>query len=423
MARQRPVIPDGSVARAVPEPSSVVVVGAGQAGLSVCHELDRVGVAHVVLERSRVAQRWRDRWESFCLVTPNWSVRLPGAHYDGEDPDGFLARDGVVAHLERYAARLRAPLHEGVDVRSIVPEPRAGFRLETSDGELLARHVVVCTGAYQRPHPVPIAGALPEGVALLDTEGYTAPGDLPPGPVLVVGSGQSGCQIAEELREAGREVFLACGRAPWSSRRIGDQDLIWWAHETGFLDQPVGALPAPAARLAANIVATGHGGGHDLHLRTLDAMGVHLLGHLEGCDGRRARFADDLAASVEWGDQRRADFLGLVRRAVAERGLPEPELHDPEPLDVEPVREVDLTGFGAVVVTAGFRPDYARWVAVPGAFDALGFPVHDECASLAAPGLWFAGVHFLRKRKSSLLVGVGEDAAIVAEGIASSRPR
>jgi putative flavoprotein involved in K+ transport len=403
----------------VPEASTVVVVGAGQAGLSVSHELDRVGVDHVVLERSRVAQGWRDRWASFCLVTPNWSVRLPGAPYDGDDPDGFLPRDGVVAHLERYAAGLRAPVHEGVEVRSLAPLAR-GFRLDTSAGELLAGTVVICTGAYQRPHAAPIAGAVPEGVALLDADGYTAPGDLPPGPVLVIGSGQSGCQIAEELRESGREVYLACGRAPWTNRRVGDRDFFWWALETGFLDQPASGLPAPSARLAANIVTTGHGGGHDLHLRTLHAIGVRLLGHLEGCDGRHARFADDLPASVAWGDQRRADLVGLVHRFAADHGLPDPELHEPEPLSVEPVREVDLTGFGAVVVTAGFRPDYARWVDVPGAFDALGFPVHEECASLAAPGLWFAGVHYLRKRKSSLLVGVGEDAAIVADGIAAA---
>jgi putative flavoprotein involved in K+ transport len=395
------------------------VVGAGQAGLAVSHELGRAGVDHVVLERGRIAQTWRDRWESFCLVTPNWSVRLPGADYDGDDPDGFLPRDGVVAHLERYAAGLSVPLHEGVEVRSIVPEPRGGFRLETSDGELLAGTVVLCTGAYQRPHRAPV-GTLPAGVALLRTGDYTAPGDLPRGPVLVVGSGQSGCQIAEELRLAGREVFLACGRAPWSTRRIGDRDLIWWALETGFLDQTVESLPVPAARLAGNILATGHGGGHDLHLRTLHALGVRLLGHLEGIAGRHARFAADLADTVAWGDQRRADFLGLVRRLVADRGLPAPELLEPEALRVVPVRELDLTGFGAVLVTAGFRPDYTSWVAVPGAFDAFGFPVHEAGGSTVAPGLWFAGVHFLRKRKSSLLVGVGEDAALVAGGIAAA---
>jgi Pyridine nucleotide-disulphide oxidoreductase len=404
----------------VPEPSTVVVVGAGQAGLAVSHELSREGVDHVVLERGRVAQRWRDRWESFCLVTPNWTIQLPGAEFDGDDPDGFLGRDAVVDHLDAYARRLRAPLHEGVEVRTLEPERRGGFRLATSDGALLAGTVVLCTGAYQRPTQTPLGEAAPAGVKVLDTDDYTAPGDLPPGPVLVVGSAQSGCQIAEELREAGREVFLACGRASWASRRIGDRDLIWWAVETGYMDMGIESLASPAARLAGNIVATGHGGGHDLHLRTLHAIGVQLLGHLEGVSGRRARFADDLADTIAAGDQRRADFLALVRRLVADRGLPEPDLADPEPLQVAPVTELDLTGFGAIIVTAGFRPDYASWVDVPGAFDPYGFPLHERGQSTAAPGLWFCGVHFLRKRKSSLLLGVGEDAALVAGGIAAA---
>ena len=398
--------------------AETVVIGAGQAGLAVSHELTSAGVEHVVLERGRVGQRWRDRWASFCLVTPNWTVQLPGGRYDGDDPDGFMLRDDVVGHLERYAGEM--PVHEGVDVRSLAPEPGGGYRLQTSAGDMLAGTVVLCSGAYQRPHETPLAAALPEGVARLHADDYLDPAGLPPGPVLVIGSGQTGCQLAEELLEAGREVVLACGRAPWMTRRIGDHDVLWWTIETGYIEATVDSLPAPTARFAANFTATGRGGGHDLHLRTLYAKGARLAGHVESSDGRRVRFADDLAASVAWGDARRALFLELVRRAVEERGLPEPEPFDPGPLDAEPLPEVDLRGFGAVITTAGYRPDYARWVHVPGAFDALGFPVHDECASSAAPGLWFAGVHFLRKRKSSLLYGVGEDAAIVARGIAAA---
>jgi putative flavoprotein involved in K+ transport len=397
--------------------AETVVIGAGQAGLAVSHELTRAGVEHVVLERGRVGQRWRDRWASFCLVTPNWTVQLPGGRYDGDDPDGFMLRDDVVGHLERYAGEL--PVHEGVDVRSLAPEPGGGYRLQTSAGDMLAGTVVLCGGAYQRPHVTPLADVLPDGVARLHADDYDDPAGLPPGPVLVIGSGQTGCQLAEELLEAGREVVLACGRAPWMTRRIGDHDVLWWTIETGYIEATVDSLPAPAARFAANFTATGRGGGHDLHLRTLHEKGARLAGHVESSDGRRVRFADDLAASVAWGDARRAQFLELVRRAVEERGLAEPEPFDPGPLDAEPLPEVDLRGFGAVITTAGYRPDYARWVRVPGAFDALGFPVHDECASSAAPGLWFAGVHFLRKRKSALLYGVGEDAAIVARGISA----
>jgi putative flavoprotein involved in K+ transport len=240
--------------------------------------------------------------------------------------------------------------------------------------------------------------------------------------VLVVGSGQSGCQIAEELQLAGRDVFLACGRAPWAARTIGDRDLLWWAHETGFLDQSVETLPDPSARLAANIQATGARGGHDLHYRTLQALGVTLLGHLVGASGRHARFAGDLAASVAWGDARHADFMGLVTRTCDARGLEHPPDPDPGPVRDSAPEELDLSGFGAVVFATGYRPAYDTWIDIPGAFDGRGFPLHRDGASTAADGLHFAGVHFLRTRKSSLLIGVGEDAALVAAGIAQ-RPQ
>jgi hypothetical protein len=241
--------------------------------------------------------------------------------------------------------------------------------------------------------------------------------------VLVVGSGQSGCQIAEELGHAGREVFLACGRAPWFPRRLGDRDLAWWANETGFLDAPLSSLPSPAARLAANVQATGTGGGHDLHYRTLRKTGVTLLGHFLGAEGRRARFARDLGESVAWGDERYAQLLGLVRKLVAARGLPVPETPEPEPFNGDAPEEVNLRGFGAVVFAGGFRPDYEAWVRCPDAFDDLGFPIHADGASTVVPGLYFVGVHFLRKRRSSLLNGVGEDAAIVARQIAARQAR
>ena len=395
-----------------------VVIGGGQAGLATSHELTQAGVEHVLLERDRIGASWRGRWDSFCLVTPNWATMLPGHGYDGDDPDGYIPRDEIVAYLERYAAGFAAPVREGVEVTSLEPES-GGFRLRTSDADLRATSVVVSTGAYQRPHRPAGASTLPTDLLQLDAEGYRNPEALPPGPILVVGSGQTGCQIAEELRLAGREVFLACGRAPWVPRRVGDRDIVWWSLETGFLDQPVEALQAPAARLAANVLATGRGGGHDLHLRTLRTAGVTLLGHFLGAEGKRARFAPDLAESVAWGDDRYRDLMGLIRTLVAARGLPTPEIPEPEPFDGQAAEEIDLTGFGAAVFAGGFRPDYDSWVHVPGAFDDLGFPIHREGMCTAAPGLLFVGVHFLRKRKSSLLCGVGEDAAIVATQIAA----
>jgi putative flavoprotein involved in K+ transport len=171
--------------------------------------------------------------------------------------------------------------------------------------------------------------------------------------------------------------------------------------------------------LAANVQATGASGGHDLHYRTLRKMGVTLLGHFLGADGRHARFAPDLGESVAWGDERNAQLMDLVRKLVAERGLPRPEIPEPEPFDAAAPEELNLSGFGAVVFAGGFRPDYESWVRFPGAFDELGFPIHEEGASTVAPGLYFVGVHFLRTRKSSTFAGVGEDAAIVARQIAA----
>lgn len=397
----------------------VVVVGAGQAGLAVSRELTQAGVTHVVFEKGKVGQTWRGRWDSFCLVTPNWSVQLPGYPYDREEPDGFMLRDEVVAYLEDYATGFKAPVQEGIEVVSLKPGHEGGFLLETSSGDIHARTVVLSTGAYQRPHRPAAAATLPTDLLQIDAEDYRNPADLPTGPVLVVGSGQSGCQMAEELHESGREVFLACGRAPWAPRRVGDRDIVWWSVETGFLDAPVASLPTPAARLAANAQATGHRGGHDLHYRTLQKLGVTLLGHFLGADGRHARFAQDLGKSVAWGDERNARLMDLVRDLVAERGLPPPEIAEPQPLDARAPDELNLNGFGGVIFASGFRPDYESWVHCPGAFDELGFPIHDDGASTTTAGLYFVGVHFLRKRKSSLLLGVGEDAAIVARDIAA----
>ena len=402
-----------------------VVVGGGQAGLAVSHELTEAGLEHAVLERGRVGHTWRGHWDSFCLVTPNWSVQLPGGHYDGSDPDGFMPRDELVEHLERYAAGFAAPVREGVEVTSLRPSPGGDLELETSAGDIVADTVVVSTGAYQRPHRPPGAATLPPDLPQIDVEGYRNPGELPDGRVLIVGSGQSGCQIAEELHQTGREVFLACGRAGWGPRRLGDRDLFWWLQAAGDLDDPLETLPDPSARLAGNIQATGRDGGHDLHYRTLQRMGVTLLGHFVGAEGGKARFARDLGQTIAWADERNAKVMDGFRRAARRLGLPELDIPQAEPIDVDTPELVDLSGFGAVMFAGGFRPDYASWVDAPNAFDELGFPIHRDGASTAVPGLYFVGVHFLRKRKSSLLIGVGEDAAIVAGQIAqpSSTPQ
>ena len=396
----------------------MVVVGGGQAGLATSHQLSARDIEHVVLERDRIGESWRGRWDSFCLVTPNWTVQMPGHPYNGDDPDGFMPRDEIVDYLEGYAAAVGAPVRTGVEVQSVTRDDDV-FTVLTSDGDLRARALIMATGAYQRAHRPPAADALPAGLHVTDIDGYRNPTELPDGAVLVVGSGQSGCQVAEELAEAGREVVLCCGRAPWAPRRIGGRDIVWWATEDGFLDQSVDDLPSPEARLVANVVTTGRDGGHDLHLRTLRAMGVGLVGRLIGVDGHRARFADDLVESVAWGDARYRMLTSELPDLATRLGLPTPEIPEPEPFESGGPEEVDLTGFGAVIFTTGFRPDYGSLLPWPDLVDQQGFPNQRDGVSLIVPGLYFMGTHFLRTRKSSLLSGVGEDAAIVAEAVAA----
>ena len=403
------------------ETHEMVVIGAGQAGLSVSHELSAAGVEHVVLERGRVGQTWRGRWDSFCLVIPNWTVQLPGGPYSGDDPDGFLPRDGIVAHLAGYAQSFDAPVREGVRVTSLELADGRGFRLRIDSGDIEARRVVLATGAYQRPHRPVGAEGLPALLHVIDAEQYSNPHALPPGDVLVVGSGQTGCQIAEEIHESGRNVHLACGRAPWIPRRVEDRDTLAWIVETPFMETRLADLPSPAARLGANPQASGGKGGHDLNYRTLQAMGVNLVGRFAGVEDGRVHFGSDLAESVAFGDARYADLCNLIEATCAQRGLRAPAMPAPPPFSADPVHSLDVDSLGAAVFTSGFRPDYTSWVRIPEAFDEMGFPIQVDGSSSVVDGLHFMGVHFQRKRKSATFLGVAEDAAVLAEHLVAAR--
>jgi len=397
----------------------VVIVGAGQAGLSLSHELAAAGVDHIVLERGRVGETWRGRWDSFCLVIPNWTVQLPGGRYRGDDPDGFMPKSEIVSHLVGYAESFRAPVREGVTVTALEPGDNGAFLLRTSAGEIRAREVVLASGGYQKPHRPPAAAQLPTSVHAIDAEAYANPTALPPGKVLVVGSGQTGCQLAEEIYEAGREVYLACGRAPWIPRRLEGRDTIAWINETPFLEVKSADLPSPRARLLANPQTSGRQGGHDLHYRTLQAQGVQLLGHFIGVTDGRAHFAPDLAESVAFGDARYADICQLIRNTCAAGSVRAPEMAPPPPFVANAPETLDLTGFGTLIFTSGFRPDYASWVRFPEAFDDMGFPIQQDGSSTIVGGMHFMGVHFQRKRKSATLLGVAEDATVLAETISA----
>jgi putative flavoprotein involved in K+ transport len=402
------------------EKLNVAIIGAGQAGLATSWYLTQAGVEHTVLERGRVAETWRSRrWDSFCLVTPNWSVMLPGGTYAGPDPEGFMARDALVGHIETWAGSFGAPVRHGCDVTSLDHED-GGFALGTaSDGVLRARTVVVASGGYQRAHLPAGAREFPPRVTQLLAEEYRNPAALPEGGVLIVGSGQTGCQLAEELHHAGRKVVLSCGHALWAPRRFGGHDLVWWLLESGFAHRTLADLPSPAARLLSNPLATGRDGGHDLHYRTLHEMGVELVDRFAGAEDGRAHFGPDVSATIAAGDALAAILKKWIDALCAKRGLPDPwTLPPPLVIDARSDIELEREGIATVIWTTGYRPAFG-WVHAP-VFDDMGFPVQTE-GRTSVDGLYFMGVHFQRKSQSATLYGVAEDAKLVADHIIENR--
>jgi putative flavoprotein involved in K+ transport len=401
----------------VTERANVVIVGAGQAGLATSWYLTQAGVEHLVLERGRVAETWRSRrWDSFCLVTPNWSVMLPGGTYDGPDPEGFMPRDRLVEHIETWARGFGAPVRGESPVTSLDASESGGFVLQTEGGGTIgARVVIVASGGYQRAHLPAGARDFPASVTQILAEDYRNPGALPDGGVLVIGSGQTGCQLAEELHHAGRKVVLSCGHAIWAPRRFGGHDLVWWLLETGFAHRTMADLPSPNARLLSNPLATGRDGGHDLHYRTLIPLGVELVDRFAGVESGEVVFGTDLAGTIAAGDALAATLKKWIDALCAKRGLPDP-WQLPPPLTVEARSQIELAKerISTVIWTTGYRPAYS-WVHFP-VFDDMGFPVQTD-GQTAVEGLYFMGVHFQRKSQSATLYGVGEDAELVAKHI------
>ena len=401
------------------ESVDVAIIGAGQAGLATSWYLTQANVDHVILEAGRVAETWRTRrWDSFCLVTPNWTVKLPGGEYAGPDPDGYMNLTELVDHFQLWANSFHAPVQESCSVAALDADTN-NFVLTTSSGKIRARTVVVASGGYQRAHLPPNANQIPDSVIQILAEDYTNPDAIPPGAVVIVGSGQTGCQLAEELHQAGRKVILSCGRCPWAPRRMGGQDLVWWVVESGWWQRTPDQLPSPAARLTGNPQNTGHGRGHDLHYRTLQAMGVELVGHYIGAADGTVHFADDLAATVAAGDAMSAFFKKWIDAVCEKRGIPVP-WEMPPPMQVDARAELDIAreGISTVIWTSGYRPAYG-WVHFP-VFDEMGFPIQRDGSS-SVPGLYFMGVHFQRKAQSAVLYGVGEDAELVARDIVEKR--
>lgn len=401
--------------------SPTVVIGAGHAGLAVSNLLTAEGVEHTVLERDRIASSWaNERWDSFTLLTPNWATWLPAWRYDGDDPHGFMGRDHVVAHLERYSESFAAPVRNGVEVESLTERDGGGFVLRTNVGEMTAGNVVVATGPFQAPRIPPWASNLGPSVAQIHSSAYRSPDSLAEGGILVVGAGPSGQQIAEDLIRAGRRTYLSVGRHRRVPRRYRGRDYYWWLELGGFYEKTAEDVPLASRRDSVAPALTGAGGGHDLDLRALHGRGVELLGRAVGVDDGRLAFETDLAATLATGDKAYSDFTGWVESRLHRfEGLydeAEPRQAFPDPPPPRDRIELGAAGISTVVWATGFRLDFSRWIHLP-VFDDTGFPMHQRGAT-DIPGLYFLGLSWLHRLRSPFIRGAEEDARHIANLVA-----
>jgi putative flavoprotein involved in K+ transport len=404
------------------EQIETLVIGGGQAGLTMSHRLKQRGLSHLVLERHRIAERWRsERWDGLKFQFPNWSVRLPDFSFPHTDPDAFATTGEIVDFIDAYAAVVAPPLRCGVDVKRLRPrDGGSGFIAETVDGTIEARNVVVATGPYQRAL---IPDLLRDHASFqVHANRYQNPEQLPPGAVLVAGSGASGAQIAEELHRAGRRVYLSIGRHNRLPRRYRGRDLIWWLGEMG-IDRTTVEQRGPSRLLP---VISGAYGGQTIDFRRFAADGITLLGRLQAAQDGVIEIATGLADDLANGDAGYATFLNMVDAHIKARGLDMPD--DPDarlmlaepPCVTAPLRRLALgaEGIGAVIWATGYGVDFG-WIEVP-VLDFGGEAVHRNGIT-GVPGLYFLGLQWLSKMKSSFLSGVGDDAAALADHIAARR--
>jgi putative flavoprotein involved in K+ transport len=386
---------------------------------------------HLILEGGRVGERWRtSRWDSFSLVTPNWMCRLPGYPYAGDEPDGFMSREEVVAYLQGYAESFGAPVQEGMRVTAVERHPGGrGYSLVTDGAVYETSVVVVATGFFEQPKIPAEAAALAPGILQIHSSEYRNPEALAPGGVLVVGSGQSGCQIAKELHESGRKVYLCTGSAGRVPRRYRGKDATWWMARLGRFEQTVDKLLSPRAKFAANPHLSGGRGGHTINLHRFARDGIVLVGHLRSVSGHHATLAPGLKENLAKADELAADFKRGVDEYIEKQGIdaPLPDRGNTDDYDGDDgygqnqILELDLQAadIRTIVWAAGFNVDYS-FLHIP-VFDRDGYPIQHRGVT-ACPGLYFMGVHYQHKKKSDLFYGVGEDAAYVAAAVTARHP-
>lgn len=399
---------------------SVLIVGAGQAGLSLSYYLKQYGIDHLLLEKHSVAHTWRSqRWDSFCLVTPNWQCDLPGYPYRGPEPHGFMKKAEIIDYLDTFIERVDAPVREGVEVRRVSPRVHGGFELATSDGRYSADQVVAAVGGYHRPIIPRFAERLPQHIYQVHSANYVNPQSLPRGKVLVVGSGQSGAQIAEDLHLAGRQVVLAVGEAPRCARFYRGRDVVDWLADMGYYDMPVHEhLLREGVRDNTNHYVTGRDGGRDIDLRRFALEGMELYGRLEGLENGMLEFAPTLKANLDNADAVYNRINASIDKYIDKKGLKVPPggVYTPvwQPAAERTHLAIEAAGIAAVVWCIGFHADYA-WLDAP-VFNGRGQPCHLRGVT-QQPGLYFLGLPWLYTWGSGRFSGIKRDAHYLADCI------
>ncbi|MGB4345110.1 MAG: MSMEG_0569 family flavin-dependent oxidoreductase [Burkholderiaceae bacterium] len=399
---------------------TVAIVGGGQSGLSLSYYLKQRGIDHVVLEKHGLVHTWQtQRWDSFCLVTPNWQCKLPGWSYTGTDPDGFMKREEIIDYLKGFVQHVNAPVQTGVTVQQVTPQPHGGFQVVSSNGSFTADQVVVSSGGYHLPIIPRMAERLPADIVQLHSEQYRNAASLPDGAVLVVGNGQSGAQIAEDLHLAGRKVVLATGDAPRCARFYRGKDVVTWLAEMGYYDLPVHEHPLrEGVRDNTNHYVTGRDGGRDIDLRRFASEGMALYGLLTGLDGETLQFAPNLRENLDAADHVYNRINASIDQYISKNAIDAslPSVYEPvwQPEGERTTLNLREAGISAIVWCIGFQPDF-KWVNAP-VFNGNGTPVHLRGVS-PQPGLYFLGLPWLHTWGSGRFSGVARDALYLAEQI------
>lgn len=403
---------------------SAVVVGGGQAGLSASHYLNRAGIDHVVFEKKTAAHKWKDeRWDAFCLVTPNYQCLLPDHPYDGPDPHGFMVKEEILAYLERFKAKVKAPIFEHTDVRLVEPLT-SGFRVETSAGTVTADAVILATSLYADRFIPRAAERLPGHILQLHTADYRNPQSLPEGAVLVVGSGQSGCQIAEDLHMAGRKVHLATGNAPRCARFYRGRDVVDWLTDIGQYEITVEHDGMTKKKHDTNHYLTGRDGGRDIDLRKFALEGMALYGRFDAANGARMQFQPNLRRNLDEADRVYNGINALIDRHIEASSIkaPPPSVYEPlwQPADEVTELDLDAAGITSIIWATGFTPDWS-YAAVP-IFDGTGYPVQRRGVT-GVPGIYVLGLPWLWTWGSGRFLSIAKDAEHVVDHLAAGLPQ